>query len=33
MTLNRLLTTAVQIFLALPIIWYVREIIKEKRKS
>jgi hypothetical protein len=33
MTLNRLLTTAVQVAISLPLIWYVREVYREWRKS
>ena len=33
MTLNRLLTTAVQIAISLPALWYLREVYREWRKS
>jgi hypothetical protein len=33
MTMNRLLTSVIQLFLWLPVLWYVREVIKEKRNK
>ena len=33
MTLNRLITTLIQIFLWLPVIWYVRELIRDHKNA
>jgi len=32
MTMNRFITSLVQLFLCLPIFWYVRELIRDRKK-